>query len=150
MGWSEIIATAIVSLIGGGGLGAWLLKLFDRWREAKRAGGEDVWQKQASLIARLDEQLVRVQADLGRAMAGEAVCRQQVVRLQSVGEWLYGLLQNHHAALTKLRPDMDPLPEFPDFRAEEKIDAAARQFAQRASEHTSALLRQEVREAQQP
>ena len=104
----------------------------------------DVWARQATLIDRLDKQLVILQADLKKSLDREGVCEQKIVRLQAYGQWLYALLQQDHEALVALGAKVGKLPEFSDFDLNEPVTKAEKEFTQRATEHVTGLLHEEA------
>jgi hypothetical protein len=155
MTWLEqTLGTVLVLILGGGG-GALILKMFQAWHaarlESRRAehvdqqeDRADVWTRQALLIDRQDKQLAAVQAEQQRSLVAEMACRQEVARLRALGQWLYDLVRGLHAALGRAGVDAGPLPEFPDFAQMAATTAAEREFVQRTTEHTTALVRDEA------
>lgn len=145
----EHIVIAGVAAVAGSGVGAWLLKSYQVWRENERTERKDAWDRQAELIDRLDKHVEQLQLEQRRAVESEAVCRQEMARLRALGGWLYGLLQSHHATLERLSPSpVEPLPAFPDFGVAAIYDEH-REFHQREAEHTTQLLREQVKVAQE-
>ena len=145
MGWDHIIS-AIVALIGGIPIGAWLLRLYQQRHDYQRTDRKDAIDYLSGIIDRLDKELGILRQEQSRAIAGERLCREELAGMRSDGRWMYTQLAALHAAAKKAGVVSDDLPSMPERFLETKSTAGELDFAERQSAHSEGLLHREAAE----